>query len=302
MTLQNVISQGFNLVRKNLKLLVLLWCTNAAMSIILSIPIYSMLFDNLNHSLLSDELSQGVNYLWFAQFMNIYKGTIAQMPLITYGVVGLYAVIQTFYFGGLIAVFNNPGKNHISDFFYGGVRLWYRFMKILLISLFFFTAAFKINDLLGNILTWLFSDYGYYLTDFILRSMRYILLIILIGLVTLISDYTKVGMGVEDKNDIFKSIVKTLLFVKQNYRIVFVVFLLVASFGAIGAIIYNLIDTLVPRSPFYFLLLTFILQQMLIIFRLTIRMLFCSTEVLIYSDSIAEYVKSEVKESTVGVK
>lgn len=302
MTIKSAINDGLTLLRRNSKLLILFWCTNAAMAVVLSLPIYSLLIDNLQHSLLSDILAEGVDYLWFSQFMNIYKGTISYLPLLTYGIVGIYAIIQTFYFGGLVAVFYNSKKNHISDFFYGGVRYWYRFMKVMLFSLLFFAAAFKLNDLLGDLFTWLFSNYEYYLTDFILRSLRYFILISLIGAVTLISDYSKVIMAVEDSSKLFDTIKKTLLFLQRNFQISFSVFLIVSVFGALGAVIYNFIDEFVPRSPYYYLVLSFVLQQMLIIFRLAIRMLFCATEVLIYSDSKAELVQPEVKESTVGVR
>lgn len=301
MRIKKVLSEAYGLIRRNLKLLILFWCTNAAMAVILSIPIYSLLIDNLQHSLLSDTLAEGVDYLWFSQFMSIYNGTVSHLPLLTYSVVAIYAIIQTFYFGGLVAVFYNSKKNHISDFFYGGVKYWYRFMKVSLLSLVFFAISFMFNDFLGNVFTWLFSDYEYYLTDFILRSLRYIILLILIGTVTIISDYSKVQMAIEESGKLYDTVKRTFLFLRNNYSISIPVFLLISVLGAIGALVYNFIDNFVPRSPSYYLVLSFVLQQMLIIFRLTIRMMFCATEVIIYRDSEAELVQPDVKVSTVGV-
>ncbi len=302
MTIRSILHEGLKSIRKNYKLLILLWSTNAAMAVILSLPIYSLLIDNLQHSLLSSRLPERIDYLWYSQFMNIYSGTIDHLPLLTYSIVALYAIIQTFYFGGMVAVFYNSKKNHITDFFYGGVRYWYRFMKVMIISLVLFAIAFKLNDLLGDLFTWLFSNYEYYLTDFVLRSLRYILLIVYIGIITVVSDYTKVGMAIDENNKVFSGIRNTFRFLKVNFKISVTVFLITSVLGAAGAVLYNFIDNFMPRSPFYLLVLSFVLQQMLIIFRLAIRMLFCATEVVIYSDSKAELLSPDVKESTVGVR
>ena len=72
---------------------------------------------------------------------------------------------------------------------------------------------------------------------------------------------------------------------------VFVTFLIVSIIGALGAIVYNIVAIFIPRSPFYFLILTFILQQMLIIFRLAITMLLYATEVYLFKDQDAEIIQ-----------
>ena len=302
MTLKEIFKNSFDLIRRNKGLLLLFWSTNAAMAVILSLPIYSILIDSLRNSLFNESLPGEISYTWYVQFMRNYEGTISQMPLVIYGVVGIYIIIQTFYFGGMVAVFHNPKKNHISDFFYGGVRYWFRFTKVLLISLALFIFAFKLNDLLGNLFTWILSDYEHYLTDFILRSLRYILLLVFIGVVTIFSDYSKVIIAVDEKDEVFKAIKKSSNFLKNNLRLTSSVFLIIASLGALGAVVYNVIDNFMPRTSYYLLLLSFILQQLLIIFRLAIKMMFCSSEVVIYNDSIAEFVKADIKESTIGVK
>lgn len=301
MKISRIINNGLRAALKNYKLLILFWCTNAAMAFILSIPIYTMLVHELKNSLMSDKLASGFDYMWFIQFMNLHGGTINQLHLVILGVVGIYALIQTFYFGGLVAIFNRPKKNHISDFFYGGVRYWYRFVKVLLISLVFFAAAFKINDFLGDFITWIFinTDNAWY--DFIIRSLRYVLLMFFIGIIAIISDYARIHLAVEEKNKVIMGIIVTMRFIKNNFETVFLVFLTVAVVGAIGALIYNIIDTYVPRTPFYLLILSFILQQLLIIFRLFVRMLFCSTEVFIYKDLNADVLSVEVNEATAGV-
>jgi len=280
----------------NIKFLLLMWVSNSIGALVLTIPVYYLLSENLSRSLVSDRLAAGFDYLWFIQFSNLYKSNLEQLPYLIYSIVGVYTLVQTFYLGGLISIFHLPKKNHMVDFFYGGVKFWLRFFKILLISLVLFAAAFIINDLLGDLISWAFERTGNYMTDFILRSFRYIILIILIGFVTIVSDYAKVHIGVTDDYKIFNSIKQSALFIKNNFNTVFTVFFLVAVIGALGAIVYNIIEIFIPRTPYYFLVLAFILQQMLVIFRLAVRMLFYSTEVFLYKDLNADLVEPVIVE------
>lgn len=302
MNLKNIFQTGIRLTFRQNKFLLLLWLTNMVMSFVLVIPIYALLIDNLQHSIFSDQLAIQFDYIWFLQFTSLYKSTINHLPLILYSIVGLYIIVQTFYSGGLISVFANPQKNHISDFFYGGVKFWFRFAKILSLMLIFVIISFVINNLLGDFIQWMLRERDYQLAEFILRSLRYVILIFLIGIVMLISDYSKVVVAVNDNSKVFRSILDGMLFIKDNFTLVFSVFLITSIFGAIGAIVYNIVDIFVPVKPYPFLVLTFILQQFLIIFRLLIRMLFVQTEVNIYKDISASYVDAEIKESTIGVK
>ena len=158
-----------------------------------------------------------------------------------------------------------------------------------------------LHDYLGLFVEWLFSETENQMADFIIRLARYTLLVFFIGLITLVSDYTKVYMAVEDSNKTFESIAKSITFLKRNFNKVFTVFLIIAVIGAAGAVLYNVVEILIPKSPFYFLIVSFIVQQMLIIFRLYIRMYFCATEVILFKDLSADVIEVKAKEEKIGV-
>ncbi|MGE5399863.1 MAG: hypothetical protein ACM3S2_05645 [Ignavibacteriales bacterium] len=288
--------QAIKLVGRNHKFLWLFWATNIAFATIISLPIYYMLSNNLMHSVLSDSLSSGFDYIWYLQFRRLYQTNIGEMPYIIYGTAGVYVLIQTFFLGGLVSIFHNTKKNHYVDFFFGGVKYWYRFTKVLLISLVFYALAFKINDLSGQFLTYAFANQEKIIFEFILRASRYVLLIFLLGLVTIVGDYLKVSLGVKDSSHVFGEIYPVLNFLRENFSRIVILFFFTALLGAIGAIIYNLLNDLLPKSHYVYLLLTFILQQFLIIFRLSIKMLFTATEVIIYKDIKAQVIPTQVEE------
>ena len=280
----------------NYKFLALFWGLNASLAFILSIPVYNALIENLNTSIMSDRLSSGFDYMWYVQFRNLYQANFSQIPFLIYSTLGVYLLIQQFYVGGLIAVFNNPKKNHIVDFFYGGVKYWVRMTKVFLISLLFFALAFEVNDLLGMLITRLFANSESAVWEFVIRAIRYIFLIVFISFVMLFSDYLKMNLAILDHHKLLKGIIETIKLIKKNYFVIFATFLSVNIIGAIGALAYNVIEKNIPRTPYYFLILFFILQQMLIIFRLFIRMLFYSTGVYLFDELSAEEVSVDTQE------
>ncbi len=292
-TIKQILLHGIRTVFYNKKFITLFWAFNAISALVLTAPVFSVLMNDLGRSMISNRLTHGFDYLWYIQFRNIYEVQFSQIPLNIYFVVGVYALIQTFFLGGLISVFHIPEKNHTVDFFYGGVKYFFRFVKILLITVLLFAVAFIVTDYLGNLITMIFKNSENVFLDFVLKVLRYIFLLFFIGIVTLISDYAKVSLAVKDKTGILRELYLTLVFLKNNFNKVFLVFLIVAVVGAAGVVVYNVIDKVIPRIPLYFLVLTFFLQQMLIIFRLFVRMLFCSTEVNLFKDLSADVVHAE---------
>jgi len=282
--------QGMRAIVYNAKFVLLHWGTNAAFALILSASLYYLLANSLSHSLSGSQLTLSIDYIWYIQFRELFKTNLDQLPYTIYSVVGIYALVQTFYLAGLVSVFHHPKKNHFVDFFYGGVKYWFRFTKVTFVSLFFFGLAFLINDYLGEFIKWIFQRTEFIYADAILRSLRYLVLLVLIALVTLVSDYTKIYLAIEDETKMWRGVYKTLIFLKNNFTIVFGMFLLISVFGAVGAVVYNVVGTFIPKAPFYYLILVFFLQQMLIIFRLFIRMYFCATEVFLFKDLSAEII------------
>jgi hypothetical protein len=294
---KHTIVLGVRAVFYNYKIVFLLWIFNAASAIVLTLPFYEMLSNNLSRSLISDQLSFQFDYMWYVQIRNLYNIHFTQLPLSIIGVVAIYTLLQTFFLGGLIAIFHTPEKNHIVDFFYGGVKYFFRFVKVLFFSLLFYVVAFKINDYSGDLIRLLFYNSENIKLEFVLLALRYTLLVFFIGVINIITDYSKVSLAINDRTKILKEIYSAILFIKNNFASVFITFLIVAIIGALGVIIYNVVGRFIPRTPYYLLVIAFILQQMLIIFRLLVRMLFCATEVQIFNDLSADTIRVEVHQS-----
>lgn len=289
---KEVLKIGLRNVVYNYRFLILLWATNFLFSVVLSLPVFILLKDNLSHSLLNDRIIPGLDFTWFLQFRHLNQQAMDSILILVISIAGIYTIIQTFFMGGLVAVFITPQKNHLLDFFYGGVKYWYRFMKVTLAAVVLYAMIFTLYEYIEDLITWALIDVNYIWMDLIFRSVNFLFLIFLIGIVIMLSDYTKIALAVKSKFKTTKELIGAVKFIRWNFYQVFGTFLSIAVLAACGAVFYNLLDTLFPRTPFYFLILSFILQQMLIIFRLLMRMLFAATEVYLYKDLNAEIVEN----------
>ncbi len=288
--IREVLREGLRLVNKNWRYVLLLWGTNFLFSLVLTIPIFAILQENLIHSLWSSKLALQVDYFWLLQFENINEDIIDKLPILLLSIIGLNLLIQKLYQGGLIAVFNNLKKNHVSDFFYSGVKYWYRFIKVSIVAIILLMLIFIVDSQFDSWSEYFIKDLNSVFLDLIIRSFRYVVLLFFIGVISIISEYTQIFLAINDTLKIRHAIREILLFIKRKFVIVFTTYLIISIIGALGAVVYNVVAIYIPRSPFYYLILTFILQQMLIIFRLAITMFTYATEVYLYKDQNAEII------------
>ncbi len=290
---------GIRSVVYNFKFALLFFAVNFLIASILSIGVWSDLNANLSHSVLSGKLALAPDFSWYLQFRNLFS---AELNNLTYSLIVsivLYVFLQTFFSAGITAVFKEPKKNHIIDFFYGGVKYWLRFLKISLVTFFLIALAFVLNDLLGELISWAFSSSDNALWDFVFRSLRYIILVSLLITIILFADYAKVSSAVDDESGLLVTIKNAARFLHDNFLITIITFMLIALLGLIGAAVYNIIGNYITKSPWEYIIITFTLQQMLIIFRFGIKMLFVAVEVNLYKDLNAVVVQVKTEEQPI---
>ncbi len=290
---------GIRSVVYNFKFALLFFTVNFLIAAILSIGVWADLNSNLSHSILSLKLASASDFSWYLQFRHLFATELDNLTYSLIVSIFLYVMLQTFFTAGITAVFKEPKKNHIIDFFYGGVKYWTRFLKISLVAFFLVALAFILNDALGWLISWAFSSSDNALWDFVFRSLRYIILISLLITITLFADYAKVSSAVDEESNLPITIKNAAHFLHDNFLITITTFMIIALFGLIGAVVYNIIGNYITKSPWEYIIITFTLQQMLIIFRFGIKMLFVAVEVSLYKDLIADVVKVKNEEQPI---
>jgi hypothetical protein len=289
------------LVFPQFKFVVLLWLTNFAFAVALSLPIFTLLQDNLGHSVLNSRIYFNFDFIWFQQFIKIYEKSLSAVPITIFSVAGIYIFIQLFYLGGILSVFLNTKKNHMVDFFFGGVKYFFRYLKIAVITFLLYFVALNIDALLDIFIRSAFKNNSNQAIEFLLQFLRYLLFLLWLSIFSLLSDYAKVITAIQDNTKITRAFNLALIFIKNNFSKVLVLYIVLFIVLSLGGIVYNLIESYIPRTPFYFIIISFILQQLLIIYRTVVRMIVYSSEILLYNELASEVIYSQAEEIKIGV-
>ncbi len=278
----------------------LFWVTNMAFAAALTIPIATVLSDHLGNSLINQGLVEQFDFQWYLQFRSENRTAVTIYPPFIYSIALIYMLIQLFYTGGLLSVILNKTKDHIVDFFYGGVKYFLRFTKIFFVISVLYIIALMTDTIIAYGFRMILDNSPNAFIYGSLTTIRYLIFMFFITLINIMADYSKVIVAVKDSGNILRVINDSLVFIGKNADKVFVIYLIISSFVAVAAISYNIVDGFLPKRPLLLLLPAFIIQQILIIFRVLIKMYFFTSEVYLFQDLASEYTEVITEEIKSG--
>lgn len=284
--INTVLRMGTRIVFHNFKILLLMWVFNIAYSIIITYPIFQILKDDLNNSVISEILIYRLDYSWFVQFLIKYESFLTQIPFTIVSLSILYFFINTFFTGGLLSIYSDKEKNDIVDFFYGGVKNWTSLVKLNLLLLLFVILMFTANNYLED----LFSGLSKNLIIVYFQTIKYLLILFSLMFFVLFFDYMKIYAVLKKERKIKTLLKVTFQIFKNNFIVIGSVYLMVSLISLVLILFYHTGLILIPGWPYYFLILSFILQQIILFLRFFVRVLFYSTEVLIFQDITADII------------
>lgn len=303
MTIIEAIRAGLKKVNNNLHFIGLLWVLNIAFAMILSMTLFRLLHTDLSGSLVGDSLLQGFDYRWYQEFFFKYQTTLEMFSNTLIIVGSIYILIQTFLLGGLLSVlYSSERKTLFIDFFYGGVQYFYRFFKILLVSMLFYAGLFILNrwgtaateNLLGS------SESEALRISVIV--LRYILLALIFFFLNIIFDYTKISIVVHEERKIFKEWWRAVKFttIHAGTTIGLFVFLFIVGVAIFG-VYYFFADLFEPISSYGMIFLVFVFHQIYIGARIWLRMMFYASQLALWRGINAEVIVPSVEENIVHV-
>ncbi len=304
MAILNAIRAGLRKVNNNLHFIGLLWILNIAFAMILSMTLYRLLNADLSGSLIGDSLLQAFDYRWYQEFFFKYQTTLEMFTNTLIIVGSIYILIQTFLLGGLLSVlYSSERKTLFIDFFYGGVRYFYRFFKILLLAMLFYVGLFFVNrwgtaateNLLGA------SESEALRISVI--AVRYILLALIFFFLNIIFDYTKISVVVREEGKILKEWWRAVKFTVSHAGTTVGLFVLLFILGVgIFGLYYLLENIFQPVSSYGMIFLVFVLHQIYIGARIWLRMMFYASQLALWKEIHAEVIFPSVEENTVHVQ
>ena len=262
---------GFTAAWKSLRMIVLIYLSYLAIALLLAIPFYGLFRSIAGHSQLPDSLMKGFDATAIRELLaNGGKAfgfyLKAFMPWIF-----AFLLFQVYLSGGILSWVSNPrGKFAISLFLQHSRKYFWRFLKLA----FYFMVIHVIIGLILYIPYVLLIGSKVGLTDEqIVRPLFFILAghLILLIFLFLLADLAKSRLFEQDSRKVLKSIFKCLkLAFRHFFSFWFLGLLLLAVPLALFTGFY-LVRSSVVVSTTGMILLLFVIQQAMILFRLILR-------------------------------
>jgi hypothetical protein len=277
----------------------------------LSLALRGMLAAHLGRSLAADAAAAGANYEWWQEFsssasglgttftptiigfggvLQNLAGVLDNLPLATTiaGATLAWMIIWSFLSGGVLDRYARDRPTRTPGFFAAcGTHFW-RFLRLAILGWFVYVFLFSFLH------AWIF-DIGYVrLTRnvtvereaFAIRTLGYLLFGTGLVLCSMLFDFARVRIVVEDRRSAIGALVASLRFVRRNFSSVVVLYVLNgAAFAALLAV-YAIVGRSAPRSGWQ-MWAVLLSGELYILARHYLKVVFYASETALFQRALA---------------
>jgi hypothetical protein len=270
--------EGIKQVNTNKKMLLTLYLFNFIFALIITVPLYSFLLSVLGKSLLANDLIQKFDVKLLVEFIPQHIDALKPFWGLIFFVVIVFFVLGSYLSGGIITRFKHAGNDRfLAQFFQGCGAYFLRFFRLMLISLIFYCIVLIISLILWLVIGLMLGSTS---LTFIIPGL---FLIFLILFTNMLFDYAKIETVVHDRKGMFRTAFKALKFVFRNLGKTLGLYYLIFLLAVILIVILTSIKNIIIPANWSLIIVLFIVQQLIILARLWIRMLFFSGQLQFYN-------------------
>jgi hypothetical protein len=264
------------------KMILLLLVANNLFTLPLVVPIFWLVALTTGRTLTADRMFAGkLDIRWTIDLINnqmpgfSLESTGIQIAL-SIAVMGLiYLLLNTFFAGGIIEVFAvDYGHFTMRRFWAGCGAYFWRFFRLMLISLFFYGGAGLIYLVVRRMVNSAAAQATSYESFFYQRWGSLLLLIVMLGFVNMVFDYAKVRTVVEDSRSMFRETFKALGFSLRHLFSVSTLFLMIAVIGIVIFLLLVRLRDSIDQSSVITVIAAILLGQTAIAARMWTRLTF----------------------------
>jgi hypothetical protein len=292
----------------------MLLCGMFAMTLLIALPLSIALGDmieaHLGPSLAADRAAAGTDYDWWQEFSAQAAGlgttfvpsvvgfaavldnlgSLADnrpLAVTIAGVTAAWLVIWSFLSGGVIDRYARGRPTRTAGFFAACGSHFWRFARLGVFALVAYVVLFSgvHGWLLDRLYPWLTRDLVVERTAFLIRLGCYALFAALLALCTLVFDYARIRIVVEDRRSALGALIAGARFVRRHRGTVRLYLLNVVAYLAV-VLLYALVAPGAPRGGVR-MWLTLGLGQLYILSRHYLKLLFYASETAYFQGALA---------------
>ena len=279
---------GWQMVRANQRMIAVFYLANLFFGVLLMWPLRAMLGHYIGDSMMGEKLGGALDMDFLFEFFKhnpqvtpLFWGLVVVVP-------GAAWLFTLFLSGGALAVFASGQKYEAVRFWGSAGKYFGRFCRLVLWSLPLLALLFCLQYLESGAQRLLFGKDPYqnitYWGGWIKTGLR-ALGFMLFGMIL---DYARIHAVLNDEHKMLVPLQAALRFIAQNFLSTFGLALSLLVVGGLALAIYNpLADGLAAPSGLVILLL-FLLQQIYMFFRATLRLTLYASQLHLYRELKSE--------------
>jgi len=276
---------GLGQASRSWRMLAWLFVINFLFSLVLVLPIYSLIAGSVRGSLMAERLRDHLDGLWLVDLVNSEQlGRMLNSVSLLFLILPLvYLLLNTLLSGGILANFNRRERFCLSRFLGDcGAYLW-RFLRLFLISLIFYGVIAAIAFALGAYIDSVSQRVARQTPLVYLEWGRLSLIFVLFLLVNMIFDYAKIGTITSDSHGMFRQTGNALRFVWGYFIKASGLYLTIGIIGLVVTAVFLLPYVRLNQTSWPLIVIGFVLGQAGVVARLWTRLLFYASQLEFYS-------------------
>jgi hypothetical protein len=303
--------EGLRRVRRAPALVAGVWLVTVAVTVPPAVVLHDAVRDHLGSSVEADAAADGANWMWMEEFnasdeplartlrpdvigfAPVLDNTsaladAAARPTVVVIAGSVFLLLLTFLSGGLIDRLARDRALHPHGFFAACGGLWFRMLRLSVVSAIIYAAVF------GSLHPWLFDGVFRSLTQdttvertaFIVRGGLYVVLCAVIAACSMVFDYAKVRLVVEDRRSVLAAIAASVRFIRRHPGAAAGVYSMNVASVLVVLIIYAAIAPGAGAAgwPMWG---AFVVSQAFIAARLAVKLTFWASEAALFQSRLA---------------
>ncbi len=301
----SALERGFRLLSAHKKAFLFAYALNLSVALLLLAPFAASFQKSLGDGLYRTDMVEKIDYDWyslaqdrgdpllttfspsvtgFGPFLRNLDGLVlaklGQLPPLLLAAGFFYIFLNSFLSAATLGSFaTRPEGAPSREFFKIGGAFLGRFFRLTLVSLFSFAVLFAwiifpLLDLVRRITDNISVDR----TVFIWHVASFSVALVLLSLLNMVLDYTKIATATEDRTSIFLSFFAALTFCITYAAPAFALHLAIGALGVVWILVWVTLEQWIPQGAWFGILTAIALQQICLLGRLAFRYYFYSTQ------------------------
>ncbi len=284
MNLPKAYIKGFLKAGKSPRLIFILYLSNLVTALLVALPFRDYLTKSFGQSKLFESLLEGFDFTAFSNLMHYNKeGFLTILDSVKWLALA-YFILSVFLSGGIIRILNRD-KFSNAEFFSGATFNFFRYLglSIMFIAvqiLFIIAIYLPLGAVIDSLKDKLVSEITFYYWV----GGAVLLHLFIFLLVSMISDYSKFYLEINDSFNIFKGFWKGIKYVFTHFFKTYFLYLFLLFLPGVVMYLYLYLEKDIKMALGVGILTVFAMQQAFILLRMFLRVWILASEFKMYED------------------